>query len=120
LELALSDQEFSDALLNTNFILPDGYGMILASKLTGRIREWVTGSLFFSELSRTSNTEGGYRYFFLGSTEENLLLLKTKFQADFPNIIVSGTYSPPFRTEFSAEERGKAKGAGHRAKGARC
>jgi N-acetylglucosaminyldiphosphoundecaprenol N-acetyl-beta-D-mannosaminyltransferase len=105
LEVALNDRIFSDAILNADLVLPDGHGMILASKLLGgRIRERITGSRIFRELSRILDNEGGYRYFFLGSTEENLLLLKNKFQVEFPDIVVSGTYSPPFKTEFSPEE----------------
>lgn len=105
LEIAFHDALFRKALMDADFVLPDGHGMIIASKLLGgQIRERITGSRIFSELSRTLNRHGGCRYFFMGSSEENLRLLKRKFQNEFPGIVVSGTYSPPFKQKFSADE----------------
>jgi N-acetylglucosaminyldiphosphoundecaprenol N-acetyl-beta-D-mannosaminyltransferase len=55
-------------------------------------------------LSAALNKEKGRRYFFLGSTEKNLIKIKEKMNEDYPNITVAGTYSPPFKPEFSEEE----------------
>jgi N-acetylglucosaminyldiphosphoundecaprenol N-acetyl-beta-D-mannosaminyltransferase len=102
LELARKDTLFREAICNADLVTPDGIGIVLASKIhNGTIRGRVTGSDIFLGLSRALNQEKGYRYFFLGSTEETLNLIKERMKVEFPNIEVAGTYSPPFKTEFS-------------------
>lgn len=105
LEIARTDRLFTAAIREADIVTPDGVGMLIASIiLGGRICKRITGSGIFRELSRALNQEGNYRYFFLGSTEENLNLLQDKMQKDFPNIVIAGTYSPPFKPELSPEE----------------
>lgn len=102
LEIANSDKLFRSAILEADMVIPDGAGMIVASRiLGGRIRERITGSDIFQVLSHTLNQEKGFRYFFLGSTEENLTRLQDKMHKDFPNIKIAGMYSPPFKPEFT-------------------
>lgn len=107
LETARTDRFFSTAIQQADMVTPDGVGVLVASKVQGgHIRQRVTGSDIFYELSRVLNHESGYRYFFLGSTEANLARLRDKFQNDFPHIKIAGVYSPPFKSEFSSEESG--------------
>lgn len=102
LEVARGDYYFEDAIKNADIIVPDGVGIVLASKiLGGNIRSRVTGSDIFYGLSDALNRAGGFSYFFLGSTDENLNMIKDKMQYDFPNIKIVGTYSPPFKHEFN-------------------
>jgi N-acetylglucosaminyldiphosphoundecaprenol N-acetyl-beta-D-mannosaminyltransferase len=105
LEVAQKDLIFKAAIREADIVTPDGVGILIASRiLGGRIRERITGSGIFRELSRTLNKEAGHKYFFLGSTEETLELLKDKVLNDFPNIEIAGSYSPPFNPEFTPEE----------------
>ncbi len=105
LEVARRDRLFQDALLTADLVIPDGIGVVLASRvLGGRIRERVTGSDIFLGLNQALNQEGGRSVFFLGSTEETLAKIERRFAADFPRVRVAGTYSPPFRAEFSEDE----------------
>jgi N-acetylglucosaminyldiphosphoundecaprenol N-acetyl-beta-D-mannosaminyltransferase len=105
LEIARKDTEFHAALHQADVLVPDGVGIVLASKiLGGDIRERVTGMDIFLGLSAALNKEKGRRYFFLGSTEENLMKIREKMNVDFPNIVVAGTYSPSFKSEFSEED----------------
>lgn len=105
LEIARSDGLFREAIRRADLITPDGVGMVLASRiLGGNIRDRVTGSDIFWGLSRKLNQEGGYRYFFLGSTEENLSRIQHKLRNDYPNIQVAGSFAPPFKEEFSPQE----------------
>ncbi len=105
IEMAETDAVFKQAIQQADLITPDGSGIIFASKLlNGRIRSRVTGSFVFRELSRILNTAGGYRYFFLGSTDENLERIRKKMMADYPDIQIAGMYSPPFRDAFSYAE----------------
>jgi N-acetylglucosaminyldiphosphoundecaprenol N-acetyl-beta-D-mannosaminyltransferase len=105
LEVAHTDNLFHEALKSSAFAVPDGIGIVFASRILGGvIRERVTGSDIFLGLSSQLNQVGGYRYFFLGSTEETLRKISMRMRTEFPNIHVAGTYSPPFQTEFSDEE----------------
>jgi N-acetylglucosaminyldiphosphoundecaprenol N-acetyl-beta-D-mannosaminyltransferase len=105
LEQARSDPFFKRAICQADLVTPDGIGVILASRIHGGcIRDRVTGSDIFLGLSYALNQKPGYRYFFLGSTEKTLSLIRDKMSVEFPNIELAGMYSPPFRSEFSSEE----------------
>ncbi len=105
IEVARRDLLFMEALMTADLAVPDGIGVVLASRmLGGRIRERVTGSDIFLGLNQALNEEGGRSVFFLGSTEETLTEIRQRFAIDFPGVRVAGTYSPSFRAEFSEEE----------------
>jgi len=105
LETARKDSFFEKALKHADLIVPDGMGMVIASKiLGGSIHDRVTGMDIFIELNRIMNATSGFRIFFLGSTEKNLNQIKNKIRCEFPSLIIAGTYSPPFKPEFSHEE----------------
>lgn len=105
IEIANKDTLFAEALKSADLLVPDGAGIVLASKiLGGKIRERITGSDIFTGLNERLNKESGYSCFFLGSTEKNLALIKDKVKRGFPNIEISGAYSPPFKSEFSDED----------------
>ena len=107
LEAAFKDLLFDQAIRNADLVVPDGVGIVIASKiLGGSIRERITGMDIFLGLSDALNKETAhsYSYFFLGSTEKNLQLITEKMTKDFPNIKIAGIYSPPFRDNFSEED----------------
>lgn len=105
LEQAGKDPLFKEALQRADLITPDGVGMVMASKiLGGNIHDRVTGSDIFLGLSQALNNTDKYSYFFLGSTEKCLTLIRDRMKRDFPNIKVAGAYAPSFKPEFSEEE----------------
>lgn len=105
LEIARTDPHFDLALKYADFIVPDGIGIVLASRvLGGSIRKRVTGTDIFLGLSSALNRGKRHSYFFLGSTEQNLMEIKNRMSRDFPNIRVAGIYAPPFKPEFSKED----------------
>jgi len=106
LVVAEDDAAFRDALMGADLLLPDGSGIVLASRLRGgRIRERVTGSDLFLGLSgRLAARTPPVRYFFLGSTPETLDAITRRMAERFPGITVAGCLSPPFRDVFSAED----------------
>ena len=86
-------------------LLPDGSGIVLAAKLLNLpLTEKVAGSDFFHECNKKADATGGVRYFFLGSSEKVLELISKRRSEESPNIEVCGTYSPPFKAEFSEED----------------
>lgn len=105
IQIAEVRSQFQSALKSADMIIPDGIGVVLASKiLQGKIKGRVTGSDIFWRLSKALNKKGGSRYFFLGSTDEVLMQIKDKMAVDFPGIEVVGLYSPPFKNEFNDED----------------
>jgi len=100
-----SDHNFKEALHKADILLPDGSGILLAAKILNLdIKERVAGTEFFIELTRLCNEQKNINVFFLGSTEEVLESLVVQVKKNFPNVNVCGTYSPPFKTEFSDQE----------------
>jgi len=96
------DGMFRAALLDADMIVPDGAGIVLASRiLNGRIRLRITGSDVFRGVNEIMNQQGQGSCFFLGSTEGTLARICEKMAKDFPNVKVAGTYSPPFKNEFT-------------------
>ena len=96
---------FSRALHAASMIVPDGIGIVIASRLlNGNINNRVTGFDVFHGVSCSLNKGAGYRVFFLGSTEETLSKITERYSNDFPNIEIAGTFSPSFTHSFSDEE----------------
>jgi N-acetylglucosaminyldiphosphoundecaprenol N-acetyl-beta-D-mannosaminyltransferase len=103
--MSLKDKVFSRALKSADWLVPDGSGVVLASRLLGgEIRDRVTGSDVFAGLNQRLNAAGLMRVFFLGSTKETLALIKKRMANDYPNVKVAGVYSPPFKDVYSNAE----------------
>ena len=110
--VSLDDVEFARALKNSDWLVPDGAGVVLASRLLGgRIRRRITGSDIFLALHQRMNVEGGMSVFFLGATEETLALIRARMARDYPNIKVAGTFSPPFKPTYTPAELDEMIGA---------
>lgn len=102
---SLKDSYFTQALQAANWLVPDGIGVVYASKLLGGdISERVTGSDIFYGLHQRMNAQGGMKVFFLGSSDQTLADIRQRMAQDYPNITVAGTYSPPFKPEYSRAE----------------
>jgi N-acetylglucosaminyldiphosphoundecaprenol N-acetyl-beta-D-mannosaminyltransferase len=114
-EVACKDDLFSRALKSADMVVPDGIGVVMASRiLGGDIRSRITGSDIFWGLNGRLNRMGGFSCFFLGSTGETLAAIAGRMKKDYPNIRVAGTYSPPFRAEFSPDDtRGMVEAVNH-------
>lgn len=103
--VALQDAQFSNALRAANWLIPDGAGVVLASRLMGgQVRERVTGSDVFFGVMKALNEAGGASVFFLGSTEETLGAIRERVAVDYPNVRLVGTYSPPFKPVYLQDE----------------
>ncbi|NWH03700.1 WecB/TagA/CpsF family glycosyltransferase [Desulfobacter latus] len=99
------DPVFKSALHNADVLLPDGSGIVLAAKLLNLpLTEKVAGSDFFRECNKKADATGNIRYFFLGSSEKVLSLMTERLNRECPNVTVCGTYSPPFKPDFSDKD----------------
>ena len=105
LVVAKSDETFRRALKEADLLLPDGAGILLASKVLGAaLPERVAGMEFFLGLCEHADRVGGFSFFFLGSSDRVLGLIRDRLARDYPNIGFAGSYSPPFRAQYSAAE----------------
>lgn len=101
--VAKKDNLFSEALHNSDIVLPDGSGIVLAAKLLNKIKiKKITGADIQNHLLYKLNENNG-SVFYMGSTPETLKLIKSKISKNFPSIKV-GTYSPPFKPLLSQED----------------
>lgn len=102
---ALHDSGFRDALQSADWLIPDGVGVVIASKAqSGHIVDRITGWDVFLGLHTRLNQTAEGRIFLLGSSEETLETIKTKLAQDFPRVTVVGTLSPPYRSTFTVAE----------------
>jgi len=103
--IARNDETFFTALHAADWLVPDGAGVVLASRFLGcPVHERITGSDIFFGLHTHLNRQHGGSIFFLGSTEEILAEIRQRMAKDYPNLRVAGTFSPPYKPEFSPAE----------------
>lgn len=102
------DKKFKEAIIASNWVIPDGYGVVFACKLLGlNIKERISGSDIFNDLNNKLNKQKKYKYVFFGSTKKTLKLISKKMKLNYPNIKVVGCLSPSFKPTFSKTETDK-------------
>lgn len=94
---------FKEALKSSDILLPDGVSIVWASRILKgeRIRKIAGEDIFYHEMERANKING--TCFFLGSTNDNLKLIRERANIEYPNIQIH-TYSPPFKPEFSEDD----------------
>jgi N-acetylglucosaminyldiphosphoundecaprenol N-acetyl-beta-D-mannosaminyltransferase len=108
--VAERDEEFKEALKNANVLLPDGIGIVIAVKnITGCELKKISGSDLHENLLKRLNDNKG-RCFYLGSNQNTLNKIATRLVVEYPNI-TCGTYSPPYKANFSDEENAQMTAA---------
>jgi N-acetylglucosaminyldiphosphoundecaprenol N-acetyl-beta-D-mannosaminyltransferase len=88
------DQHFREIYAHASLVLPDGFSLLLASRLIGkRLKERVPGvDLFKALCGRAAGM--GLRVYLLGGQPGSADLAARKLKAVFPNLIVAGTSCP--------------------------
>jgi len=100
---AKKDKLFSEALLNSDVLLPDGSGIVLATKvLNGKRINKIAGADIHQYLLETANKKA-LKVFYLGASTSTLNLIKERIQREFADIKVA-TFSPPFKANFSLKD----------------
>jgi N-acetylglucosaminyldiphosphoundecaprenol N-acetyl-beta-D-mannosaminyltransferase len=101
--IAKKDKYFSEALNDSDIVLADGIGIVLAAKLINKIKiKKISGADLQDHLLFLLNQDSG-SVFYVGSTSATLSSIKSKIRENFPNIKV-GTYAPPFKPVFSKND----------------
>ena len=108
--VAKKDKAFKEALQQSDFLLPDGVGIVLAAKvLKGKKIEKIAGADIHEFLLEQANAKK-QRVFYLGASQNTLNLIEKRIQKEFSNIRM-GSYSPPYKSEFSAADTNAMIGA---------
>jgi N-acetylglucosaminyldiphosphoundecaprenol N-acetyl-beta-D-mannosaminyltransferase len=103
--MAAADPAFHAALMESDFLIADGIGVVYVSRLTGgRIVRRTTGMDLFSTLNRRMDEEGGMSCYFLGSTDETLAKIRRRMSSDYRHVRVAGAWSPPFKPAFDGRD----------------
>lgn len=101
--MAEEDERFKRALLESDVLLPDGIGIVFASRfLRGNRIKKIAGADVHRFLLKKMDAQHG-SCFYLGSSTPTLEKIKARSAKEYPNIRV-GVYSPPFKPEFSEKE----------------
>jgi N-acetylglucosaminyldiphosphoundecaprenol N-acetyl-beta-D-mannosaminyltransferase len=112
LALADGDDAYRGLLQRASLNLADGTPVVWASRLLHREEgvpaQRVRGpGLFSATLDRGQAL--GVRHFLLGSTPETLARLEAAIAQRYPNALIAGSWSPPFR-ELTSDERDEQRG----------
>ena len=100
---AKSDMVFQSALLDSDLLLPDGSGKVLAAKQINKVQiKKIAGSDLHIHLLEELNKKGG-SCFYMGARQESLDKIKERLSKEFPNV-KAGFYSPPYRENFLGAE----------------
>ncbi len=97
--LAQKNSDFRQCLQTADLVLPDGIGVIYASKILGRpLEERVPGIDFATGLLGELEKTGG-RLFLLGAKDGVAQKAGENIQKDYGNLTVCGTYHGYFSSE---------------------
>jgi len=89
---------------NSLLALPDGKPLSIVAKLKGEKNiSRIFGPTFFEKTLEWGQKDD-IRHFFFGSTEETLNKMIPRVKEKYPNAIISGYFSPPFKEKFTEEE----------------
>jgi N-acetylglucosaminyldiphosphoundecaprenol N-acetyl-beta-D-mannosaminyltransferase len=93
----IEDVEFRRILFEAHMVLCDGTPLVWASRLLGNpLPERVAGADLVPLLICRAARKG-YRIFFLGGAPQVAQRAITRLQQEYPELIIAGHYSPPFR-----------------------
>jgi N-acetylglucosaminyldiphosphoundecaprenol N-acetyl-beta-D-mannosaminyltransferase len=101
--LSRYDKLFNEALQSSDILLPDGTGIVLASKIVNNhsIKK-IAGADIHKYLLHQANLKS-QKVFYLGAAQSTLKLIEVKVKKEYPNITVS-SFSPPYKPQFSEIE----------------
>lgn len=104
--IAEKDSNFKKVLQQSDVLLPDGVGIVLAAKfLYNKKIQKIAGADVHDYLLKKLNLEKG-SCFYLGASETTLDNIKARIAKEYPNINIA-TYSPPFKPVFTTAENSR-------------
>ncbi|MFN2744478.1 MULTISPECIES: WecB/TagA/CpsF family glycosyltransferase [unclassified Bacillus (in: firmicutes)] len=105
---AIKDKSYSDVLSSADFILPDGIGVVMMSKLTkSRLKSRIAGYDVFVNLLKMANQKHK-RVFLYGAKKEVNKAVVERISSEYPDIKLVG-YSDGFAKDKEAVAQRIAK-----------
>lgn len=102
--VAQEDHDFSEALRSSDYLIPDGVGVVWASHfLNNQKIQKISGFDLHLHFLNLLKSKGEGKVFYLGASENTLALIRKRLKKEFPMLEVEA-YSPPYKNEFSCEE----------------
>lgn len=102
--MAYNDASYRNVQNSAAIAIPDGKPLSLVCRVRGyKKAQRVAGPDLMPALLRLSE-ERGYRHYFYGSTQQTLKSLEENVRRRYPNLVIAGTYSPPFRSMTKEED----------------
>lgn len=97
-------KKYREILNNAALVTPDGMPLVWAMRLLGiKNQTRVYGpDLMLAWCDRASQLK--LPIYLYGGTQQTLEKLEFNLQQQFPNLVIAGSYSPPFRNLTAAEE----------------
>jgi len=94
---SFKDEKLREILLKSDLLLPDGYGIIFASKILGiHLKERITGIDMFEALLDYANKEE-LSIYFLGTQEEILEKVIERVKKEYSKIKIAGFHNGFFK-----------------------
>lgn len=101
--VAKKNLTFKKALYNSDILIPDGSGIVLAARYLNKEKiQKISGFNMHAHLLESLNNKGG-KCFYMGASDNTLKLIKKRIRKEYPNIQVE-SYSPPYKQEFTQQE----------------
>ena len=101
--VARRDSLFQEALVNSDFIIPDGVGIVIAARiLSGKKIEKIAGSDLHKVILNALNQRKG-SCFYVGSSKSTLEKIRARLSRELPGVRM-GSFSPTFKAIFSTED----------------
>lgn len=102
--MASEDEYYRDVQNSGYMVLPDGKPLSVVSRLKGfSSAQRVTGPDLMHQIFNFSEKRP-IRHFFYGSTDKTLDSLKNSLKDKYPELLIAGMYSPPFRVLTDEED----------------
>lgn len=101
--VAKKDKDFKKALLDSDILIPDGIGIVLACRLLkGKKIPRITGADMHQHLLLEAE-RNKLKIFYLGASNNTLEKIQKRVTREYPNINIA-SFSPKFKSEFTEEE----------------
>ncbi len=102
IELAQKNTDFSDIIKNSELVIPDGSGIVMALKLKGIIQDRIPGIDFSKELIRICQTYN-YPIALIGAKENVIQTTVKRLQGEFKQLNIEYYHNGYFSSEKEKE-----------------
>lgn len=101
--VAENDMVFKQALMDSELLIPDGIGIVMAIRILNNIKTTrITGADMHLHLLEQAN-KNRLKVFYLGSSKATLKKIEKRISVEYPLVRIK-SFSPKFKNEFSSKD----------------